>query len=88
MKEKKVPVRKCVGCNEHFEKKSLIRVVKNNSGEVFLDLTGKQNGRGAYLCKNPKCLEIAFKKKAIERVLDVNLDEELKATIRSQMPDA
>lgn len=88
MKEKKVPVRKCVGCNEHFEKKSLIRVVKNNSGEVFLDLTGKQNGRGAYLCKNPKCLEIAFKKKAIERVLEVNLDEELKATIRSQMPDA
>lgn len=88
MKEKKVPVRKCVGCNEHFEKKSLIRVVKNNAGEVFLDLTGKQNGRGAYLCKNPKCLEIAFKKRAIERVLEVQLDEELKATIRSQMPDA
>lgn len=87
MKVKKVPMRKCVGCNEHFEKKSLIRIVKNNQGEVFLDVTGKQNGRGAYLCKNPACLELAFKKRAIERALEVSLSDELKDTIRSQMPN-
>lgn len=87
MKPRKVPMRKCVGCNEMFEKKSLLRIVRNNEGEVFVDVTGKKNGRGAYLCRNKECLELAFKKRAIERALEITIDDELKAQIRSQMPD-
>ncbi|WP_459128768.1 RNase P modulator RnpM [Guggenheimella bovis] len=81
-KPKKIPMRKCVGCNESFEKRQLIRVVRNKEGEVFLDLTGKQNGRGAYLCKNVECFEKALKRKAIERALEVTLSDEIIETIK------
>ena len=87
MKPRKVPMRKCVGCNQMFEKKSLLRIVRSNKGEVSVDVTGKKNGRGAYLCQNKQCLEQAFKKRAIERALEISLDDELKNLIRSQMPD-
>lgn len=87
MKPRKVPMRKCVGCNQMFEKKSLLRIVRSNGGEVSVDVTGKKNGRGAYLCQNKQCLEQAFKKRAIERALEISLDDELKNLIRSQMPD-
>jgi predicted RNA-binding protein YlxR (DUF448 family) len=70
-----------------FEKKSLLRIVRSNEGEVSVDVTGKKNGRGAYLCQNKQCLEQAFKKRAIERALEISLDDELKNLIRSQMPD-
>jgi len=87
VKPRKVPMRKCVGCNQMFEKKSLLRIVRSNEGEVSVDVTGKKNGRGAYLCQNKQCLEQAFKKRAIERALEISLDDELKNLIRSQMPD-
>ena len=51
MANKKIPMRKCVGCQEMKEKKSLIRVVKTAEGDIILDDTGKKNGRGAYICK-------------------------------------
>ena len=52
MKNKKIPLRTCVVTKEKLEKKDLIRVVKNNENEVFVDLTGKANGRGAYIKKD------------------------------------
>ena len=52
MANKKIPMRKCVGCQEMKEKKSLIRVVKTAEGDIILDDTGKKNGRGAYICKS------------------------------------
>ena len=52
MKIKKDPLRKCAVCGEHFPKKELIRIVRKPDGEVVLDLTGKANGRGAYLCRS------------------------------------
>ncbi|MFR9296495.1 MAG: RNase P modulator RnpM, partial [Aedoeadaptatus pacaensis] len=55
-KTKKVPLRKCVGCSESKPKKELIRIVKNKEQEVFIDETGKANGRGAYVCKDIRCL--------------------------------
>ena len=61
---KKVPMRTCIGCRQAKNKKELIRVVKNKEGQVFVDLTGRQNGRGAYICANKDCLE-----KAITRAL-------------------
>lgn len=57
MANKKIPMRKCVGCQEMKEKKSLIRVVKTAEGDIILDDTGKKNGRGAYICKSLECFK-------------------------------
>ena len=65
--EKKIPLRRCVGCNEHKPKKTLIRVVRENDTTFSLDKTGKKNGRGAYICNNIECLRVAQKKHALER---------------------
>ena len=59
MANKKIPMRKCVGCQEMKEKKSLIRVVKTAEGDIILDDTGKKNGRGAYICKSLECFKKA-----------------------------
>lgn len=72
---KKVPIRKCVGCNERFEKRSLVRIVKSPENNVFVDLGGKANGRGCYICKNLACLEKAIKHKSLNRALECNIDE-------------
>ena len=66
MANKKIPMRKCVGCQEMKEKKSLIRVVKTAEGDIILDDTGKKNGRGAYICKSLECFKKAKKTKALE----------------------
>lgn len=71
MKAKREVKRMCVGCGEMFDKRELIRVVKSPEGEVSLDLTGKKNGRGAYVCNNPEC-SIKGKKKKIDRVRLLN----------------
>lgn len=67
MKVRKTPQRKCIGCGEMKEKKELMRVIREPSGEISIDLTGKKNGRGAYLCKNEECLKKAIKGKGLER---------------------
>ena len=59
MKVKKIPMRMCLGCSEMKPKRELIRVVKSAEGEISLDLTGKKNGRGAYICENIECLKAA-----------------------------
>ena len=64
---KKKPMRKCVGCQEMKDKKEMIRVLRTESGEIELDTTGKKNGRGAYLCFSPECMEKAIKNKGLER---------------------
>lgn len=66
---KKVPMRQCVGCGEMNSKKEMMRVLKNSEEHIVLDVTGKMNGRGAYLCKNLECLKKARKNKGIERSL-------------------
>ncbi|MBP3494750.1 MAG: YlxR family protein [Clostridia bacterium] len=76
-KIKRVPVRKCLGCMQTFEKKSLIRVVKTPEGEVVIDLVGKQNGRGAYICKDKNCLKKAIKSKRIGANLGIEIPESL-----------
>ena len=54
MKAKREVKRMCTGCGEMFDKRTLVRVVKSPEGEISLDLTGKKNGRGAYVCNNPE----------------------------------
>lgn len=64
---KKIPMRKCVGCGEMKSKKEMMRVLKTSEEEFVLDATGKKNGRGAYLCFSKECLEKAVKSKGLER---------------------
>ncbi len=86
-KTKKVPLRKCVGCSESKPKKELIRIVKNKEQEVFIDDTGKANGRGAYVCKDIKCLDRAIKTKAIYKALGKDLTEEMIESLRQSLAD-
>ncbi|NLK38387.1 MAG: YlxR family protein [Epulopiscium sp.] len=67
MKQRKIPLRKCTGCQEMKSKKELIRIVRNDEGEFSLDKTGKKPGRGAYVCPQKECLEKAQKSKGLER---------------------
>jgi predicted RNA-binding protein YlxR (DUF448 family) len=75
MKVKKIPLRKCIVTNERFEKKQLIRIVKSPEGNVFVDLTGKANGRGAYLSKTRAVILEAKKNKALERHLETPIPD-------------
>ncbi len=86
-KTKKVPLRKCVGCSESKPKKELIRIVKNKEQEVFIDETGKANGRGAYVCKDIKCLDKAIKTKAIYKVLGKDLTKDTIESLRQSLAD-
>jgi len=88
MKTRKVPLRKCLGCNEQKDKRELIRVVKNKDGEIFMDLTGKANGRGAYICKSLECYEKAYKRKALERALQTKIDEAIYENMRKELENA
>ena len=82
---KKPPMRLCVGCQQPFEKKQLIRIVKSPTGEFSIDTTGKKPGRGAYICNNIECLIAAQKQKRLERSFKCQIDnsvyEELKEEI-------
>lgn len=77
MVKKKIPLRKCVACGEAKPKKELIRVVRNIEKEVEIDMTGKKNGRGAYICSNLQCLELALKGKKLSRALEVEMSKEV-----------
>lgn len=82
---KKIPQRMCVVTHTKTDKKDLLRIVKNKDGEVFVDITGKQNGKGAYITKSLEVLNDAKNKKILEKVFEVeNLDnvyEEIKNNI-------
>ena len=79
---KKIPLRTCMGCNEKKPKKELIRVVKNKEGEIFIDKTGKSEGRGAYICDSVECFEKIVKNKRIEKVLEVKISDEIYNNLR------
>ncbi len=76
MKAKKIPMRRCAGCMESKPKKELIRVVGDKEGNVSLDVTGKAQGRGVYLCPNSECFKIARKRQAISRNLSMTIPAE------------
>ena len=74
---RKIPQRKCVGCGTSKDKKELIRVVKNAEGEISVDLTGKKNGRGAYICHDVECLKKAKKAGRLEKSFECQISEEI-----------
>jgi uncharacterized protein len=69
MKQRKVPLRKCVACQEMMPKKELIRVVKTPENDILIDIRGKKSGRGAYLCGKLSCFKLAKKSRAFDRAL-------------------
>ena len=85
--QKKSPMRMCVGCREMKPKRELVRVVCNKEGEVFVDPTGKANGRGAYVCKNRECLQRAVKTRALERAFSRKIDAALFETLAAGIAD-
>ena len=83
--QKKIPQRQCMGCRERKEKREMIRVVRTTEGEVRLDFSGKLNGRGAYICPNPECLQQARKSKSLDRSLEVPIPEEVYERLTAEM---
>ena len=84
---KKIPLRTCMGCNEKKPKKELVRIVKNKDGEIFIDRTGKADGRGAYICDSVECLEKIIKSNRLEKVLEVKIPEEVYNNLRGVIID-
>jgi predicted RNA-binding protein YlxR (DUF448 family) len=76
-KVKKIPMRQCLGCNEHKPKTELLRVVRppEEGQGVSLDMTGRKSGRGAYICRDVKCLKKARKSRRIESALEVSIPD-------------
>ena len=84
-KPRKIPQRQCVGCREMKDKKALLRIVKTPEGEIHLDPTGRQNGRGAYICADPGCLAKARKNRGIERSLGCSSPDEVYDRLEEEM---
>ena len=84
---KKIPLRTCMGCNERKPKKDLIRIVKSKEGIIQIDATGKLEGRGAYICNKPECLEKIKKNKRLEKVLEQQISEEIYNNLRGVVID-
>lgn len=80
--QKYVPLRRCMACNEKKEKRELLRIVKNKDGILEIDLSGKKNGRGAYICRKEECLNKVIKTKRLERVLNIKIEESFYESIR------
>lgn len=79
---KKIPQRTCIGCNSKKDKKDLIRVVKNKDGVISVDLTGKKEGRGVYICKKEECLNKAIKNKKMSRAFEMEIDEKIYESLK------
>ena len=82
---KKVPLRKCIGCNEMKNKKEMMRVLKTSEDTFELDATGKKNGRGAYLCFSKECFEKAVKNKGLERSFKQAIPKEVYEKLEKEM---
>lgn len=86
-KAKKIPMRQCMGCNEHRPKAELLRIVRDPENQVSLDFTGKKSGRGAYICRSVKCLQRARKSRRPDRVLECTIPEEVYDAMERELSD-
>lgn len=85
MKQRKIPVRQCLGCGEPREKKELIRVVRSPEGELSIDLTGKKSGRGAYICRSVECFNKAKKARRFEKNFQMAIPEEIYLKLEAEL---
>ncbi|MGN0400708.1 MAG: RNase P modulator RnpM [Acetatifactor sp.] len=81
---KKVPLRQCIGCGEMKGKKDMMRVLRTAENEICLDVTGKKNGRGAYICRSRECLQKARKSKGLERSFKISIPNEVYDTLEKE----
>lgn len=85
---KKMPLRRCVGCGESKPKKELIRVVRTPEADIILDPTGKKSGRGAYVCRDKACLRKAMKSKRLERSLKTEIPADVCESLERELETA
>ncbi|MBQ8345946.1 MAG: YlxR family protein [Clostridia bacterium] len=86
-KPRKIPMRQCLGCQAHKPKLELLRVVRTPEGEILLDFTGKKSGRGAYICKDMKCLRRVRKSGAVGRLLQCDISSEIYDRMESELSE-
>ena len=82
---KKIPLRKCIGCGEMKNKKEMMRVIRTPENQVTLDVTGKKNGRGAYLCLSRDCLAKAMKNRGLERSLKIAVGQDVFESLEREL---
>jgi len=85
VKRKKVPMRMCIGCKEMKPKNELIRIVRTTDNKIEIDPTGKKSGRGAYLCKNDKCIEASMRENKLSKALDFHVTKEMVLNIKEEL---
>ena len=85
MAVKKVPMRSCCGCKEKKPKRELVRVVREPSGEVSFDITGRKAGRGVYICPDRACLSKAIRSKALSRALECEIPDEVYTRLEGEI---
>ena len=83
--QKKIPQRMCCGCKTRMTKKELVRVVRDVQGSICLDLTGKMNGRGAYICPRMDCLKLARKARRLERALETPIPDQVYTALEEEL---
>ncbi|WP_257350002.1 RNase P modulator RnpM [Pseudalkalibacillus decolorationis] len=87
MKKRKIPMRKCVACQENKPKKELIRIVRTPDGEISIDHSGKKSGRGAYICNSQTCFELAHRKKSLQNQLSTQIDDSIYEELKKQVSE-
>ena len=87
-KNKKIPMRQCVGCGQMNEKRLMYRVIRTQEGTFSLDKTGRKNGRGAYICPNEDCLAKAIRSKGRERSFKMQIPKDVYDTLEEEMKNS
>lgn len=82
---KKIPLRKCLGCQEMKDKRTLIRIVKNKDDDFFVDKTGKMNGRGAYICPDTECFNKMAKNRSLEKSFQCKVPPEIIEQLQKEL---
>lgn len=78
-------MRMCIGCKEMKPKNELIRIVRTTDNKIEIDSTGKKSGRGAYLCKNDKCIEASMRENKLSKALDFHVTKEMVLKIKEEL---
>ena len=84
MPDKKLPLRMCVSCRELKDKKSMLRIVKNAEGKIFIDFSSKASGRGAYICENAECVKRLKSKRLLNKTFSCNVDDNVYASVEEE----
>lgn len=88
MSDKKVSLRRCIGCGEMKDKRELIRVIRTKESEISVDATGKKNGRGAYMCCSSECLKKAIKTRGLERSFKTSIPQDVYIELEKELNSA